>query len=148
MMWIQQPIMTFTVDYNGKRVDMWRGYGIALEIPKGAIAHGMSITFAVSFTTSPHFPLPEGYELISPVYFILPSFKFNKNVTVKIQHWAILEDEDDASRVMFMHRTKDGIALYHGVFDDGSFWGAVSTSTFSELACLREQHPINGKYKK
>lgn len=133
------PLLTDTVDYNGKHINQWEDYGISLYIPKGAIPQEENITLVVTSTTSLTFLLPEGCELVSSLYTILPAFRFVSNITISIEHWAFLRDENSVSRMHFLHGTDKEIQILHGGnFRKGSSWGYTNISSFSVYGICRD----------
>lgn len=135
----KRPLLSDTVDHNGKHIDQWKASGIQLDIPQGAIPQGKYITLLVTASTSQPLSLPEGCELVSPVYTILPSFRFISDITLRIEHWALLKDESSVSRMALVHASEEEVQIIHrGVFQERSSWGVVRTSSLSTFAACRQ----------
>ena len=89
----------FTVPAEGGSFH-WRGYGLRLHIPKDSLPAKCRIDIKVSL--SGQFQLPEGSDLLSPVFWISAPCKFAKPVTLEIQHCALTEDESSLSGLSFV----------------------------------------------
>ena len=73
----------------------WPGYGFFIEVPKGALSPGVTARVAVKvILQGDQFKLPENSQLISPIYWIVSSEVFLKEVTVNIQHYAVITSEE------------------------------------------------------
>ena len=137
-----EPLLTNTVDWKGKQIYDWEDYGITLSIPEGAIPRNQTITLVVSYSTRTHDFLPDGYQLVSPMYTIAPSFNFLKSLMISIEHWAILENDWATSQLVFVHITAaGGTVIQSGRFQIGSSWGEMNTTSFSKFGIVER---ING----
>ena len=82
-----------------------KGPGIHLTIPKNSLGPTEeSVTLSVHPCIGGPFKLPDGYKSASPVYMIKYSRKveFLNDVTVKIDHYARLESEEDCGDMVFL----------------------------------------------
>ena len=80
------------------------GPGITLTIPENWLSpEEEPVTLFIHPFSGP-FDLPDDYESASPAYLIRHSrrVKFQKNVAVKIQHYACLESEKDCDNMAFL----------------------------------------------
>ena len=79
--------------------------GIAVSVPELALSDSekpLELSVHPCFTGP--FKLPEGYESASPAYLIQPSrrVEFQKKVTIRIQHYASLQGEEDCEKMAFL----------------------------------------------
>ena len=70
-------------DEGASRTYQWEGYGLQLQLPKGATA---SVSMRVVWSSN--FELPEGTELVSPVYWVSTLGELSGPVGVEVQHCA------------------------------------------------------------
>ena len=80
----------------------WPGYGFYIEVPEGALPPGVTASVAVKIILSGQFILPENSQLISPVYWISSTIKFEKEVAVNIQHCAVIRNGEHCSKFKFI----------------------------------------------
>ena len=75
--------------------------GIDITIPENSLKEPLDFSIHPCF--SGPFELPHGYQSASPAYLIKHSKKdFLKEVTVKIQHYACLQSEEDCKDMVFL----------------------------------------------
>ena len=128
----------FTVSTEGGTFQ-WKGYGLRLHVSKDSLPAGMGeCRINIRVSLSGQFQLPEGSDLLSPVFWISASCKFTKPVTLEIQHCALTEDEAVLSNLSFVFtkcsqkdlpyrfRQVDG-----GVFTTNSTYGSIQLNHFS-----------------
>ena len=92
------------VTSNGVELSHLEDAGIAVSVPEQALsASEEPLELSVHPCFTGPFKLPEGYESASPAYLIQHSTKadFQKNVTLQIQHYARLQNEDDCDKMIF-----------------------------------------------
>lgn len=80
----------------------WPGYGFYIEVPEGALSPGVTSSVAVKIILSGQFMLPENSQLISPVYWISSTIKFEKELAVNIQHCAVIRNGEHCSKFKFI----------------------------------------------
>ena len=80
----------------------WPGYGFYMEVPDGALATGMTASVGVKVILSGQFKLPEHRQLISAIYWISSSEVFLKEVSINIQHFAVIMSEEQCSKLGFI----------------------------------------------
>ena len=101
------PICTFHADFPGiafsktlsERILTFDGgeivgTGIKLTIPQGAIPKGDSIKVSLQACIGGPFYLPKGYRFISPVFLAQPPFIFHKDVILKMEIFADVEEDE------------------------------------------------------
>ena len=128
----------FTVSAAGGSFQ-WKGYGLRLHVSKDSLPAGTAeCTINIRVSLSGQFQLPEGSDLLSPVFWISAPCKFTKRVTLEIQHCALTEDEAALSNLNFVFtkcsqrdlpyrfRQVDG-----GVFTTSSTYGSIQLNHFS-----------------
>ena len=120
----------------------------SLEIPKGAIPEGESITIDIGVALYGPFQYPEGLRPVSPVFWVCvrdkTNFQFLKPVTVSIPHFLNIDSEDDIespgmtflkgthdmnSQNMYEFQPTDGDML----FEPFKTYGALQTIHFCYL---------------
>ena len=80
----------------------WLEIGIEINIPTGAVSEGKTLELRVRPCLSGPFVLPARYQLASPMYLVSPEFDFEKEVTLKIDHFAGLDSSSDCQRMTFI----------------------------------------------
>ena len=70
----------------------WKDHGFKLHIPENALCEGIpEYSINIKASLAGQFELPEGYELVSAVYWVKTTpRKFMKPVVVEVQHCANL----------------------------------------------------------
>ena len=68
----------------------WPDHGFYLEVPDGALYPGEAVNVTVRVVSADRFQLPENSQLISALYSITSTKKLLKEVTVHIQHCAVI----------------------------------------------------------
>ena len=91
------------------------------------------------------FELPEGYELVSAVYWVATPGEFTKPVTIEVQHCA---NFSNPSQLCFVHtsRAQKFLPYNFEVIDGGSFslgskYGALSTTHFCGMGVGKKETP-------
>ena len=76
--------------------------GIEITVPENSLKEPLELSIHPCF--SGPFDLPHGYESASPAYLIKPNknVEFLKDVTVRIQHYACLQSEEDCEDMVFL----------------------------------------------
>ena len=127
----------FTVPNQGAAFE-WEGYGLKLHVPEGSLPVGMGeCKINIKASVSGQFQLLENSVLLSPVFWISPSCKFTRPVTLEIQHCA-LREETVLSHLSFVsakcsqrdlpYRFKQ---LNGGIFTTHSSYGSIQLNHFS-----------------
>ena len=81
----------------------WLGYGFKIDVPKGALPPGVTAIMEVRVIVVTKFKLlSENTQLTSAIYWITCSEEFLEEVTVKIQHSAVIKSEEECSRCRFV----------------------------------------------
>ena len=114
----------------------WEHYGLRLHIPENALPEGISEYLVnIKVSLAGQFELPEGYELVSAVYWVTTPGKFTKKVKIEAQHCA---NFSNPSQLHFIHAkcTQKSLPYKFKVEDGGSFtrgskYGTLSTTHFS-----------------
>ena len=114
----------------------WKDHGFKLHVPENALREGI-LEYSVNIKASlaGQFELPDGYELVSAVYWVKTPRKFMKPVLMEVQHCA---NFDNPSQLHFVHTscTQKSLPYKFEVIDEGTFtlgskYGALSTTHFS-----------------
>ena len=117
----------------------WRGYGLRLHVSKDSLPSGTAeCRINIRVSLSGQFQLPEGSDLLSPVFWIMAPCKFTKPVTLEIQHCALREDETALSHLSFVSANCSQKDLPYrfrqvagGVFTTHSSYGSIQRTHFS-----------------
>ena len=82
----------------------WEDIGITIRIPPGAVAEGDKIDLAARPCLTGPFILPDGCKPASPPYLITctPSYEFEKDVAVSLEHYVCLKTEDARKKMVFL----------------------------------------------
>ena len=123
----------FTISTEGGSFH-WEGYGLRLHVPKDSLPAGMEeCKINIGVSLSGQFQLPEGTDLLSPVFWISAPCKFTKPVTLEIT-----EDEAVLSNLSFVSAKCSQRDLPYtfttmggGVFTTNSTYGSIQLSHFS-----------------
>ena len=121
----------------------WKNHGLKLHVPENALPEGVSEYLVnIKVSLSGQFELPEGYELVSAVYWVATPGKFTKSVTIETQHCA---NFTNSSQLHFVCTSCAQKSLPYkfkfideGVFTLGSKYGSLSTTRFSGIGVVRE----------
>ena len=63
----------------------------------------------------------------------MPSYTFQKNITLRIEHWAIIRDRSQALQLTFVRLSKASTSIQNGgTFSTGDSWGVIETNKFSK----------------
>ena len=117
----------------------WKNQGLKVHVPPGTLPDSedtCDIHVALCFTGN--FILPQDHTLVSAIYYIQPTMKLNKPVTLEIEHCCSIETENDARSVVPIH-AKSSSRKPPYVFQPlesitvtlGSSWGNFEVSEFS-----------------
>ena len=101
MISFQGPPFMDTVDSRGRFLS-WENYGVLINVPAGAVCEGTEILVQVHCTVGGPFILPDGYRLVSPLYFVSPTYEFEKDVELSIVHHASLTTRQQCSQLQFV----------------------------------------------
>jgi len=142
-------VHTEYVDWKGKKMVL-RDIGFSLTIPPGVIPYRQSVKFAVCLSFSGPFVLPDGCELVTPVYFISaePEIQLKKQIKLSLDHWASLENEESCQYLTFIFAPSDPISeelqshfhfrqLSGGIFAPDSQTGTIMVNHLSKFAIGR-----------
>ena len=142
-------VHTEHVDWNGKEMVL-RDIGFSLTVPPGVIPYRQSVRFAVCLSFSGPFVLPDGCELVSPVYFVSaePEIQLKKQIKFSLDHWANLDDEESCQSLSFVFAPSDPVSeesqshfhfrpLPGSVFAPGSQTGTITVDHLSMFAIVR-----------
>ena len=80
----------------------WRGNGFRLTVPAGAVPEGTTISLAVRAFLADGFQLPQNCQLISAIYWITASQRFEKEITLHLQHCAAIKSDAQCFQFKFI----------------------------------------------
>ena len=124
----------------------WKNCGFKLHVPENALPEGIpEYHVNIRASLSGHFELPEGYELVSAVYWVKTSGKFMKPVTIEAQHCANFHNPSQLHFV-YTNWTQKSLPYKFKIIDGGSFvcdskFGVLSTAHFSGIGIAKEITP-------
>ena len=124
----------------------WEDYGFKLHVPEYALPEGTpEYHVNIKASLSGQFELPEGYELVSAVYWVATPGKFTKPVTIEAQHCA---NFSNPSQLCFVRTncTQKSLPYKFKIVDGGSFacgskYGVLSAPHFSGNGVAKEVTP-------
>lgn len=138
-------------------IDHEEELGISISIPENSIGHEEIVEVVIQPSFSGAFAAPMSMEPVSPAYFIRArnDAKLEKDVTVRIQHYASIETEKDFKDLVFMRANSassywgplfGSIYIFHEVdgknvkfsLENGQF-GEVKTNHFSAFMIWRRK---------
>ena len=122
---------------------IWKDHGFRLHIPEDALpTHVSEYSIKIKVSLAGQFELPEGYELVSAVYWVASPGKFTRPVTIEVQHCA---NAKIPSQLRFVSTScaQKSLPYKFKVIDGGSFipgnkYGALSTTHFSGNGIAKE----------
>ena len=124
---------------------VWK-HGFKLQVLRNALPEGVSecqVNLKVSLAG--HFELPEGYELVSAVYWVRTSREFKKPAKIEVQHCANFSDPNE---LCFVHTSYAQKFLPYkfkvtdgGFFSLGSKYGVLSAARFSGHGIAKKMVP-------
>ena len=118
----------------------WKGYGIKLHIPEGALPpEHTECRVDIKAGLAGQFTLPDDSELISCAYWFSCPHKFLKPLTLEIQHCASLQDSSYSSSPQFVIAKCSQAELPYrfrtqmsGTFSPQSSFGSIQVSQLSD----------------
>ena len=128
----------------------WRGYGLKLHIPQGALPKSESMcTINIKVGISGHFQIHPSHTLASAVYWLYSTVKkFSKFFTLEVQHCSKRSPSSRLSFIMAKCSQKElpytFEPLQGGIFSLGSSYGSMRLDHFSGFAIVQEgsQDPL------
>ena len=131
---------------NSPRLFKWKGYGLRLIIPLGSLPSRIkSCTITINATLSGQYQFPPNTHLVSPVFWLRcePYCKFNKPLTLEIQHCAPLKNSSALFIVKAKCTQKDlpysFKTLHGGTFTETSSYGSIALDSFSGIEVIQER---------
>ena len=123
----------------------WPGNGLRLTVPAGAVPQGTTISLAVRTFLAEGFQLPKNCQLISAIYWIAASQHFEEEITLHLQHCAVIKSDAECSQLKFIEgscnqpefpyqlKVREG-----GVFPPHSHEASISIKQFSIYGAISE----------
>ena len=115
--------VVFNVQGDKQQVFDWSICGFRLFVPEGALSPTETCSVSVKALIGGRFILPQGTELVSALYAISASRKFQKEVKIEMQHCLLLETEVQTKHLNFItaHQTEPERPLSFDVEKGGKF---------------------------
>ena len=123
----------------------WPGNGFRLTVPAGAVPEGTTLSLAVRAFLAEGFQLPKNCQLISAIYWIAASQRFEEEITLHLQHCAVIQSDAECSQFKFIAgrcnqpefpyqlKVREG-----GVFTPHSHEASISIKQFSIYGAVGE----------
>ena len=138
----------FEVNLSLRNEYTWKEHGFQLTLPEGALPPGVTATVAVRAIIGGSFELPESSELIGAFYWITSTHTFQKEVTVRLQHCAIIENDMECEYFKFLiakcpqPQLPYKFTVLDGNFSPHSQFASVSLSEFSIITVIYNWTPL------
>ena len=120
----------------------WQGYGFHVTVPEGAVPSDVTIHLAVKAIVSGQFELPDDTYLVSAIYWVSSSQRFQKEVSVHLNHCASIGSVEEASNYKFIVGKCSQKALPYtfkikdGMFPPQSQLATISVKEFSFFGAI------------
>ena len=111
-------------------------FGIKIHIPPNSFSE-LTLRITVGVGISENVILPENMSLASAIYYVKPSLKLLKPVTVEMEHCVILKENSTLSHLTFSKASTSVPPPYafnkvsSGTFAPGQSWATIQMSEFS-----------------
>lgn len=117
----------------------WKKMGLRLTVPKGAIDDDRTVVIHIKALLAGKYHLPKGSELMSVVYLLSASAVLKKQITMEIEHCAILRTKDDCKSMNFVVASSTSQGFQFKIFKGGDFpigktYGSIDLSHFCAFA--------------
>ena len=153
IIYLMKDAMEYRVDHEGKIISLIENLGIIIDIPPGAIPdhHPDEVIIRINACIRGPFVLPDGYELVTPVFQIEPGAKFaDKPVELSMVHFLNIKDESHCSELNFVSAPykpnsnikKESIEfklLDGGKFRPGSRIGRIALQHFCLIGIVKQK---------
>ncbi len=130
-------------------ISLMEDMGISIHIPEDSLRSSEdALDLVIRPCFSGPFLLPPNYESTSPAYLIHPSrpVKFQKEVTIRMHHYAVLQDERDCEEMSFLFAspTLNEASVYafkagRGVFKPDDQVGEIALRHFCAVKVGRKR---------
>ena len=127
---------------NKHQIASWDDFGFHLSVPDGAVPSDVTVSLTVKAIMSGQFQLPDDTQLVSSIYWVSASRVFDKEVSVHIEHCAIINSEEEASNYKFIVGKCSQKTLPYtfkicdALFSPESRLGTINIRQFSFLAAI------------
>ena len=124
----------------------WKDHGFKLHVQENSLPEGISeYSVDIRVSLAGQFELPEGYELVSAVYWVKTPGKFTMPVKIEAQHCA---NFSNPNQLCFVRTscTQKPLPYKFKVIDGGTFtlgnkYGVLSTTHFSGIGIAKKVEP-------
>ena len=120
----------------------WDDFGFHLSVPDGAVPSDVTVSLAVKAIMSGQFQLPDDTHLVSSIYWVSASRVFDKELSVHIEHCAVIRSEEEASKFKFIvgkcsqKNLPYNFKICDAVFSPQSCLGTINVRHFSFFAAI------------
>lgn len=131
---------TFYISNDRAHTFDWMEYGLAIDVPEGALGSHRTVEIAVKALVGGRFQLPDNIKLVSGVYDISLSRRLCQPVTVHMQHCVQWTSSTQQLRFLTadtneVHMPYKFSPLEGGVFDINTQCGSITCDHFC-LFCI------------
>ena len=124
----------------------WKNHGFKLHVQHNSLPEGLpEHSVNIKASLAGQFELPEGYELVSAVYWVKTSGKFTKPITIEVHHCANFSSPNQLHFVS-TSRAQKSLPYKFKVIDGGTFtlgnkYGTLSTIHFCGIGIAKKVEP-------
>ena len=124
----------------------WKDHGFKLHVQENSLPEGISeYSVNIKASLASQFELPEGYELVSAVYWVKTPGNFTKPMIVEVQHCANFRDPTQLCFVS-TNCAQKSLPYKFKVIDGGTFtlgnkYGALSTTHICGTGVAKKVEP-------
>ena len=113
----------FHVVGNHEQSFIWNECGFRLYVPEGTLLPSETCTVAVKALIAGRFVLPKNTELVSGLYAISSSRKFQAKVKIEVQHCVLLNTKAQSRHLRFIkaYQTQPGASYHFSLQEAGEF---------------------------
>ena len=121
----------------------WKNHGLKLHVPESALPEGISVCpVNIKASLAGQFELPQGYDLVSAVYWVSAQGGFVKPITIEVEHCANFSNPTQLSFVRTSHKFPNKFEIVgRGLFSLGNKYGTLSATHFSGNGIAKKQVP-------
>ena len=128
---------------NHEQSFIWNECGFRLYVPEGALSPSETCTVDVKALIAGRFVLPKNTELVSGLYAISSSRKFQAKVKIEIEHCVLLKKKTQSKHLQFIkaHQTQPEASYHFSLQEGGEFlinshYGGLWQSVFSIVGAV------------
>ena len=125
----------------------WAGYGFYIYVPKGALPPGVAASVTVKVVAGGQLKFPEKRQLISALYWVSSSDKFLKEVTVNIEHCAVIKNEEQCSTFKFIVAKCSQEVLPYTFRERDGVFNLLLSHNLTIITCLTPSNTLSTAWR-